>query len=261
MCKCRMFVVAAPVHVTFRIAWSGGNMTTNKLDAVQKFIEKKGGVHGLNEQQRKLLGIISTSHEKVSAEVRIVPTAALVHGAAAGAKGAPVHKRKSIDRPGAGASAASHGPTVTFSDDGNPAPVKRQLVARQGTGVAMPVSAAPAPGAETSHRPPLFVGSKKQAVSATATPAVRASAPPPPAALTVVVSNPSATATHRSPLAVKGPKGRAGAAFAGRAKPAGAKGGPKPGNNKSPSVPAVHAALSLSAKLSMPLEKLVKSKA
>jgi hypothetical protein len=54
-------------------------MTTNKLDAVQKFLSRKGGLDALTEEQRARVGFIEVSHTKLAAEVRVVPTAVL-HG-------------------------------------------------------------------------------------------------------------------------------------------------------------------------------------
>lgn len=63
--------------VVCSVAWSGGEMVTNKTEALRKFIARKGGLNALSKEQRALVQHAQTSHTKLAIPVQIVPTAVL----------------------------------------------------------------------------------------------------------------------------------------------------------------------------------------
>ena len=144
---------------------------------------------------------------------------------------------------------------IGIANDGNTAPLKRQVVAKGAGAVVAATVAAPikssAPQPPTaSTRPPIVVGRK-------AVPAVygeRATAPAAP--LKVVIDNGKAGGHVKAPGGGKAFAGKKAPLKLGKAASRGSVGGAV-----APVKPPASEALSLSAKLSMPLERLVKSKA
>ena len=88
------------VAVCCSVAWSGGDMVTNKLEALRKFVERKGGIHALTEAQRALIRVANASHTKLSVPVAIVPTAVLTRSPAMTATPQPVETVPVVVLPG-----------------------------------------------------------------------------------------------------------------------------------------------------------------